>query len=219
LTQCAGSAFVQAENASEAAPMLTLVHSPQSRSTRILWMLEETGLPYDVRYVTISRQDGSGGPDANNPHPAKKVPVLIHDGRPIIESSAILIHLADMAPQTGLLPPIGTAARGEALAWVATYAATYEPILMAQFAGVGDNPMLRRNIGAPETVHAMLRDALDKSPYLSGEAFTIADMMFADAAAWFRDLLPPGEAFDAYIARCTQRPARDRAMAKDAKPG
>lgn len=199
--------------------MLTLVHSPQSRSTRILWMLEETGLPYDVRYVTISRQDGSGGPDPNNPHPAKKVPVLIHDGRPIIESSAIMIHLADMAPEKGLLPQIGTAARGEALAWIATQAATFEPAALAQFAGVGDNMMLKRGLGSTETVFAMITQALAARPYLAGDHFTVADIMYADAGLWMRTLMPPGDVVDAYIQRCTQRPARDRAIAKDAKPG
>jgi glutathione S-transferase len=199
--------------------MLTLVHSPQTRSTRILWMLEEAGLPYEVRYVSISRQGGVGGPDPNNPHPAKKVPVLIHDGRPIIESSAIMIHLADMAPQTGLLPPIGTASRGEVLSWVATYAATFEPAMMAQFFGLGDNPDLKRALGDPDVVFAMITDALAEGPYLTGDSFTLADMMYADAGAWFRSLLPPGEVVDAYISRCTQRPARDRAIAKDAKPG
>jgi glutathione S-transferase len=198
--------------------VLTLVHSPQSRSTRILWMLEEVGLPYDVRYVSISRQDGSGGPDPHNPHPAKKVPVLIHDGRPIIETSAILIHLADMEPEKGLLPAIGTAARGEALAWVATYAATFEPIMLAQFAGVGDNAMLKRGIGTAETVYEMMQAALAKGPYLAGAQFTIADMAFADAGSWFRAMLPPGEMFDAFIQRCVERPARARAMAKDAAP-
>lgn len=199
--------------------MLTLVHSPQSRSTRILWMLEETGLPYNVRYVTISRQDGSGAPDPNNPHPAKKVPVLIHDGRPIIESSAILIHLADMAPEKNLLPPIGTAARGEALAWIATYAATFEPALLAQFAGVGDNAMLKRGIGSTETVFTMITDALAARPYIAGDHFTVADIMYADADFWMRTLMPPGDAVDAYIKRCIERPARARAVAKDAAPG
>jgi hypothetical protein len=70
------------------APMLTLVHSPQSRPTRILWMLEETDLPYEAPYASITRQDGSGRADANNPHPAKKMPVLIDIGRKIIVSSA-----------------------------------------------------------------------------------------------------------------------------------
>lgn len=199
--------------------MLTLVHSPQSRSTRILWMLEETGLPYDVRYVTISRQDGSGGPDPNNPHPAKKVPVLIHDGRPIIESSAILIHLADMAPEKNLLPPIGTAARGEVLAWVATYAATFEPAMMVQFAGAGDNTMLKRGIGTTDTVFGMINAALAAGPYLSGQNFTVADILFAGTAEWFRDALPPGDTADAYLQRCIARPAHARAVAKDAAPG
>ena len=43
--------------------MLTLIHAPQSRSSRIVWLLEELGADYEIRYVSIRRWDGSGGPD------------------------------------------------------------------------------------------------------------------------------------------------------------
>lgn len=198
--------------------MLTLIHSPQSRSTRVLWALEESGLPYDVRYVTIGRQDGSGGPDPNNPHPAKKVPALIHDGQVILETSGIILHIAQMAPQSPLMPRPGTPESGAALSWVATYAATLEPALIATFAGVGDNPVLQRGLGTAATVRGMLLDALATGPYLTGDQFTAADLMFTDMAAWMRDALPPGDLVDAYIQRCITRPARERALAKDAAP-
>lgn len=60
--------------------MLTLIHAPLSRSSRIIWLLEELGAEYEIRYVDIRRWDGSGGPDENNPHPHKQVPALLHDG-------------------------------------------------------------------------------------------------------------------------------------------
>ena len=60
--------------------MLTVFHAPRSRSTRIIWLLEETGLPDDLRCVTIRYMDGSGdGRDPANPHPDGKVPALRHD--------------------------------------------------------------------------------------------------------------------------------------------
>src|SRR5687767_15011209 len=64
----------------EGALMLTLYHAPQSRSTRIIWLLEELGAEYNLIYTNIPRMDGSGGPDENNPHPDKKVPALAHNG-------------------------------------------------------------------------------------------------------------------------------------------
>ena len=57
--------------------MLTLFHAPQSRSSRIIWLLEELGADYEIRYVDIQRRDGSGGPDLANPHPARRSPPLV----------------------------------------------------------------------------------------------------------------------------------------------
>ena len=70
--------------------MLTLFHSPQSRSGAILCLLEEMGIRdrIDVRVVSIPRVDGSGGRDPANPHPEGKVPALVHDRRVITERGA-----------------------------------------------------------------------------------------------------------------------------------
>jgi len=70
--------------------MLTLFHAPRSRSTRFLWLLEELGLPHDIRYVSIRYADGSGdGPDPANPHPDRKVPALRHGDALVTESAAV----------------------------------------------------------------------------------------------------------------------------------
>src|SRR5262245_65884961 len=62
------------------AGMLTLYHAPRSRSSRIIWLLEELGAPYQIRITGIPRPDGPGAPDAANPHPDKKVPALVDHG-------------------------------------------------------------------------------------------------------------------------------------------
>ncbi|WP_163473498.1 glutathione S-transferase N-terminal domain-containing protein, partial [Klebsiella michiganensis] len=84
--------------------MLTLFHSPNSRSTRIVALLKELDALDRVRIeiVTIPRRDGSGGRDPRNPHPDGKVPLLVEDGVQIWESSAIVQHLADLFPEAGL---------------------------------------------------------------------------------------------------------------------
>ncbi len=87
--------------------MLTLFHSPRSRSTRFLWLLEEIGPHYEIEYVTIQRADGSGGPDPKNPHPHKQVPALIHDEALITESAAIALYLTDAHPGAGVGPLVG----------------------------------------------------------------------------------------------------------------
>jgi glutathione S-transferase len=197
---------------------LTLVHSPQTRSTRILWLLEELGAPYDIRYVTITRQDGAGGPDPDNPHPDKKVPALIDGGVLITESVAIIQYLCDKFPAAGLAPAIGDPQRGPYLSWLAYYAGTVEPVNMLGFVGVAETPQVARGIGSKAKVDQRISDALADQPYLLGEAFSSADLLYANAGMWFRQLLPPGDHVDAWIARCAARPALARSMAKDAKP-
>ena len=87
--------------------MLTLYHAPRSRSSRIVWLLEELGEPYQIEYVEIRRQDGSGGRDPKNPHPDRKVPALVHDGRLVTESAAICLPLSDAVPHAKLGPALG----------------------------------------------------------------------------------------------------------------
>ena len=70
--------------------MLKLIHAPMSRSSRILWLIEEMGIGDKVQIepVGIRRFDGSGQRDPANPHPEGKVPALIHDRTLITESGA-----------------------------------------------------------------------------------------------------------------------------------
>src|SRR5262245_48986629 len=124
--------------------MLTLYHAPRSRSTRIVWLLEELGADYALKIVDIPRQDGSGAADAANPHPDKKVPALDHDGALITESIAVILYLTDLFPQAKLAPAVGDPQRGEYLTWLAYYAGVIEPVVHFQFLGLGDDPQLRR---------------------------------------------------------------------------
>ncbi|MDB5663571.1 hypothetical protein [Cypionkella sp.] len=67
--------------------MLTLFHSPNSRSSAVVMLLNEMGITdkVEVRHVSIKRIDGSGEVDPTNPHPEGKVPALLHDGHLITE--------------------------------------------------------------------------------------------------------------------------------------
>ena len=70
---------------------ITVHHLNQSRSQRILWLLEELGAPYEVVYTDVPRMDGSGGVDARNPHPERKVPALVHDGAVITVRNRVVL--------------------------------------------------------------------------------------------------------------------------------
>lgn len=195
--------------------MLTLFHAPKSRSSRIIWLLEELGAPYELRTVNITRGDGSGAHDESNPHPEKKVPALVHDGALLTESAAIVLYLTDLFPDAGIGPTIGDPKRGPYLTWLAYYQGVMEPILVSEWTGVADNAGLQRNYGTKDTMHARVLAALGKGPYMLGETFSGADILVGSLGQWFRSALPSGDPVDSYLARIAERPALARAMAKD----
>lgn len=196
--------------------MLTLYHAPQSRSSRILWLLEELGANYDIAYTDIPRMDGSGGPDPNNPHPDKKVPALVHNGALVTESVAIALYLTDLFPATGIGPKVGDPKRGPYLAWLAYYAGVMEPVLVAEFAGVGNHGAFIATFRGRAELDRRILDVLENGPYLLGDMFSAVDVMVASIGHWMRNGLPAGDLVDAYLERCGARPALARAHAKDA---
>jgi glutathione S-transferase len=196
--------------------MIKLYHASRSRSTRMLWLLEELGLPYSVEYVTITRVDGSDGPDARNPHPDKKVPAIVHDGVLITETSAICIYLNDLATTSPVAVPVADVRRGPFLSWIAYYSGVIEPIVTLGVAGLGDHPAIKRTWRTSTEIGQRLLQTLNAGPYLLGEQFSAADVLIASLGHWSRKMLPSDAVIDDYLARVNARPALQRASAKDA---
>lgn len=198
--------------------MLTLYHAPQSRSSRIIWLLEELGASYDIAYCDIRRKDGAGALDNRNPHPDKKVPTLVHDGALIMESSAIVLYLTDLFPSAGVGPVVGSPERGPYLSWLAYYAGVIEPVVTFQFVGLGDNADLQHTFRGRAEMDKRLLTALEKGPYIVGDHFSGVDILISSLGFWVRHLLPDHPSMDAYLKHCQSRPALQAAMAKDAAP-
>lgn len=197
--------------------MITLYHAPQSRSTRIIWLLEELGQPYTIKPVSIFRPMlGTGEPDPANPHPDKQVPAIVDGEVLVAESVAIVLHLADVYPTAGLAIETDDPCRGEYLTWLAWYAAAMEPAMFAAFGQELDNPMKKRGYDA---VVSRIESALAKSAYVVGDRFTAADLLVASALAFGRQVFPESAAIDAYLERCQGRPAHQRAMRLDEASG
>lgn len=193
--------------------MLTLFHAPESRSGRILWLLEEMGAPYELKVCTIVRWDGSGGRDAANPHPDGKVPALLHGETLVTESLAIALYLTDLLPKSGLGYGPYSAKRGAYLTWLAFVAGEFEPSLWAAMEGAvaEEGPKKARYDAAMDRVIK----ALEKGPYIMGDTFTAVDVMLGGALAWARKYAPPSDLIDAYVARIVARPASQQACLKD----
>lgn len=195
--------------------MLTLYHAPKSRSSRIIWLLEEAGAPYEIRLTNIPRMDGSGGPDPANPHPDKKVPALVDDGALVTESAAICLYVSDKFPQAGIGPVVGDPLRGPYLSWLAYYAGVIEPVANFEFAQLSDHPVLRRTFRGRAEMDARIRHALDRGPYLLGERFSTADILLASLGQFARNMLPADAVVDAYLQRLAARAPFARALQRD----
>jgi glutathione S-transferase len=198
--------------------MITLFHAPQSRSSRIIWLLEELGAAYEIRPVSIFRpMTGEGLPDPANPHPDKRVPAIVHDGALITESVAIALYLADAFEQAALAPAIGDPRRGEYLGWIAWYATEFEQALFAGLSGTLQGaPQAQRNRDA---VRARLRTALAQGPYVMGVDFTVADVLIGSALSFGRRAFPADDTLDTYVERCRNRPAAMRGAKLDDQSG
>ncbi len=196
--------------------MLTFYHAPETRSGRTMWLLEESGLDFETRYVTIQHMDGRGGLDPANVHPDGKVPAIVHEGAVIPESYAIAIYVSDLATESGLGAPVGSAERGPFLAWLMWLATELEPaIFMRLYGGAEGNPMAEKSY---RQVVRRLELALANGPYLMGYRFTAVDVMAGSTVAWARHAFPESEAIDDWLARIADRPAALAARAKDAEP-
>ncbi|NEX92328.1 glutathione S-transferase [Caulobacter sp. 17J65-9] len=195
--------------------MLTLFHAPRSRSTRFLWLLEELGAPYEVRKVDIRRTGGplagTGARDPANPHPHGQVPALMDDGALVTESAAIALYLTDKFPQAGMGPVVGDPLRGPYLSWLAYYAGVLEPVITARFKGSADPA----DKAAYEAMEERLRTTLEKTPWILGDRFSAADIMFVSLLQFARQALPAHAVYDDWLARANARPALARALAKD----
>jgi glutathione S-transferase len=192
---------------------MRLFHQPGSRSSRVLWTLEEIGAPYELTF--LGRADKQT--DAHRArHPLGRVPVVELDGGQLVfESAAICLTLADLFPDAGLIPPLGTDERALAYQWTVFAVSELEPSLFGW--------VRARRAEEDETAHAeralpvigALRDALADRTWLLGDAFTVPDVLTATilSGAFRRDLLPAEDPLRAYVERAQARPASQRADA------
>jgi glutathione S-transferase len=194
--------------------MLTLYHSPDSRSSRFIWLLEEIGVKYDVVYCSIVRRAG-GVADPKNAHPEKRVPALMHDGQLVTEQAAIALYLTDTFPEAHLGVSIGQAARAAYLVWLAFYAGEVDPVYITRWL-YGDrlDPITLRD---QTRVVERVSYALTKGPYLLGQQFSAADVLVSGPFEWDTALGADNVGIQGWLARLNARPAAQRAAAKDSR--
>jgi glutathione S-transferase len=198
--------------------MITLYHAPRSRSSRIIWLLEELGEPYKIELTSIMRGDGTGAaaPDSYaRIHPLKKVPAIEHDGGIVYESAGIALYLTDAFPKAGIGPTVGDKKRADYVRWLFFYPSILEPAAAARFRG-WDKDGKDTGFGKFETAEETIAGALEAGPYILREKFSAADILYGSVCQFFKgNLFPARKCYDDYVERLTARPAYVRALAKD----
>ena len=198
-------------------PALTLYHASPSRSSIVLWMLEELGEPYDIKLIKLSAGDNMK-PDYLAINPMGKVPALKHGDTVITEVAAICAYLADEFPQKKLNIPAGSPRRGVYLKWLFFGPSCVEPAMIDRAAPRKEEA--RRAMlgyGDFDTCMNVLAKAVAQGPWLMGEQFTAADVVIGSTIRWgtLFKLIPERPEFTAYAARIAARPAAQRAQEKD----
>lgn len=197
---------------------VTLYHSPNTRSSGALILLEELGAPYELRVLNMKAGE-QRQPEYLAVNPMGKVPALKHGNALVTEQVAIFLYLADLFPEAGLAPPIGDPLRGPYLRWMVFYAACFEPAVIDRATERAPAPLPMSPYGDYDTMLGTLTAQLAKGRYLLGEQFSAADVLWGAALTWTTmfKLVPELPEIMSYIDRCGARPSVAKVKAKDAE--
>ena len=196
---------------------MKLFWCPKTRASRVLWMLEEAGVPYERVQVDIRDPDAARDPDFALASPMGKVPALADGDVKMADSAAICIYVADRYPECGLAPAVTDPARGAYLYWMLYTPGVLEPAMSERFNGTEPN-RLSNGWGDFDTMVETLENGLANGPWILGERFSAADVMLGSSVAFMQQfgMLPDDSALKDYLERCEIRPAYQCSMASDA---
>ncbi|WP_200305471.1 glutathione S-transferase family protein [Paracraurococcus ruber] len=199
---------------------ITLFHAPNTRSSTVLALLEELGAPFALRLLDLQAGEGRS-PEFLAVNPLGKVPTLLDGDTPVTEQVAICLHLADRFPQAGLAPAPDDPLRGRYLRWLVFYAASFEPAVIDRATQRDPAPQRMSPYGTYDAVMDAVAGMLTPGPYVLGERYSAADVVWGSALAWTLrfGIVPALPIFQDYAGRITARPAFQRARARDAAAG
>ncbi len=195
-------------------------HLNNSRSQRILWLLEELGTSYEIRHHQRDAVTNLAPPELLDIHPLGKSPVIEDDGKIIFESAAIVEYLCERHGGAHLVPPRGTDDHIRYLEWLhfAEGSAMLPFLLQIYTSRLGDAaaPLKPRIDQQIESHFKYMEDELLPSGYFVGDSLTGADIMLSFPA---EAAVKIGRATDkpkltAFVAAIHARPAYQAALEK-----
>jgi glutathione S-transferase len=194
---------------------IILYHHPFSRAANVVWMLEEVGVPYELRRVDILKGEQKS-PDIVALNPMGKLPVIQDGDQVVTESAAIALYLADKYAYGRLAPRVDDPARGTYLRWSFFAPSVIEPASMAKTAGWTYKEG-QAGWGSYDAVLASIERAIGNQDFVLGKEFSMADVVFGGTVRYMLafKLIEPRPSFTAYAERLGARPALQRAEARN----
>ena len=181
----------------------------KTRDLRVLWALEEMGLPYEIVGIDHPNHD-LDTPEFRAKNPFGQIPVIVDDGVVVTESGAIVLYLAR---KSGKLMPRDLAGEAQVLRWSLTALNTIEvPVLTSWFVdmtgGEGGKPSNALKKWAKMRLE-QLDGWLANREFIAADEFTVADILMTHVISGGTDqsLVKPHPNLLAYQQRCTNRPA------------
>lgn len=198
---------------------MLLHYVPRTRSVRPRWLLEELGVPYELKRLDPKKGE-THTPEHKALQPMGHVPVLTTKDGSLFESAALCLHLADLHPEQKLIGPVGSHARGLAYQW-SFYAMTeVEPAVMKFLAeknrkdAAPDAARLAELKAKVAEIAAPLEQILASKEWILGE-FSVVEVVLGGTIIWASRTgaldAPPN--VKAWVDRMTARPSWTRATA------
>jgi glutathione S-transferase len=202
--------------------MITIFHAKRARSARVIWLLEELGVPYQLEPVEFSPA-ALRSPEHLRRHPLGQLPVARVGEVSLFESGAIVQYLLELHGQGRLEPAIGTPERARYLQWFhfgeASLAAFVSPIARQRFRtpeAEQQLELIREGRQRLAAALAVVDDTLAQQPFMCGQEFSAADIMISYGiimARIIKELPPQFIHLPGYLSRLKERPAYARAWA------
>jgi glutathione S-transferase len=212
--------------------MITVHHLENSRSQRILWLLEELGCDYEIRRYERDKETSLAPPALKAVHPLGKSPVITDDGLVVAETGAIVEYVLDRHGNGRLIPAAGTPERLRYTYWLHMAEGTAMPLLVMTLVfnrvetaapwfvrpvAKAIARQVRSSYIEPSlaAVLALMEAELGKSTWFAGEDLTGADVMMSfpvEAAAARATLGSEYPRLEAFLDRVHARPAYRRAL-------
>ncbi|MFU8803040.1 MAG: glutathione S-transferase family protein [Bradymonadaceae bacterium] len=200
--------------------MMKLYYAAQTRGFRPRWLLEEAKTPYEL--VPLSLRDREHkSPEYLRVHPLGSIPALVDGEQAIFDSTAICLHIADNAPESGLAPAMGSPERAAYYQWILFAMTSIEPIVGPVYLR-GFRQMATRQETANDEdreklapVLVPLQAQLAKHGFVLGEEFTAADVVVGSVLDWGDrvGLLKDAPDLQNYLGKLREREAFVRALA------